>query len=317
MSLVVIGAGPHAVPPPARPIDPFAALVEGAYVDDLVAVRPAGEPVRGAVRATTAHFDVARDGGRVEIGHRVPTHRLDDDLAGLVEHELFGPGWLRGTDLFERVLTGLVRSSDPDPDAAWEGFYRHTLTRIEAVLHDGPGGRTADGHGSIADYAPVYERAESLVGPGSVLELGSCFGFLSLRLAAAGRRTTASDLSAGTMRLLDRIAPRLGVSLECGAADAARYPAPARCADTVLAIHLLEHLEPDHGDRVVTEALRLTRRRLVVAVPLEDVATEAYGHVRTVSLDDLAAWGASCAAAVPGASYEVSEHHGGWLVVNR
>ena len=295
---------------PARPIDAFADLRDGAYVDDLVAVRVAGGPPRGHLLASTAHFDLTHGESHLEVSHRVPRDRIDDDLAGLVEHELFGPGWVRGIDLFERVLTGVVRSSDEDAGAAWELFYRNSLTRIDEALL--VGATADDDHGSIAGYAPVYARAESLLAPGSVLELGACFGFLALRIAAAGRRTTASDLSAGTMRLLAQVAPVLGVDLECQVADAARYPGADGCADTVLAVHLLEHLEPEHGDTVVAEALRLARHRLVVAVPLEDVATEAYGHVRTVSLDDLTAWGAST-----GLPFRVEDHHGGWLVVDR
>ena len=69
--------------------------------------------------------------------------------------------------------------------------------------------------------------------PGTVLELGCCFGFLSLRLAAAGRTVTASDLSPGTVRLLAAVAPELGVRLTPGSPTppATRAPtaAPRTC----------------------------------------------------------------------------------------
>ncbi len=167
-------------------------------------------------------------------------------------------------------------------------------------------------HGSIDGYAPVHDHVMELLVPGSVLELGCCFGFLSLRIAASGRPTTASDVSAGTVRLLAAIAPRLGVDLGTATADAARYPASDGVADTVLAIHLLEHLEPGHGAQVVAEALRLARRRVVVAVPFEEEADETYGHVRTVTMDDLHRWGRSS-----GRTYDVHEFHGGWLVIDK
>ena len=41
-------------------------------------------------------------------------------------------------------------------------------------------------------------------------------------------------------------------------------------------------------------------------------ADETFGHVRTVSLDDLAAWGHAS-----GLRWDVTEHHGGWLVLDR
>jgi SAM-dependent methyltransferase len=149
-----------------------------------------------------------------------------------------------------------------------------------------------------------------LLAPGSVLELGCCFGFLALRIAATGRTTKASDVSPGTVQLLASIAPRLGLRLTTETADAARFPAEDGCADTVLAIHLLEHLDPLQGDRTIAEAVRLARRRVVVAVPLEEEADETWGHVRTVTLDDLDAWGRAC-----GLPYDVHEFHGGWLVI--
>ncbi|PUA81620.1 mycofactocin oligosaccharide methyltransferase MftM [Nocardioides currus] len=290
------------------PIDPLRPSLDGAYTDELVEVRAQGTvpPRRALHMVRTEHFDVHSDGDRLHVRHRVPPEKVDDDLAGLLADELFAAGWLRGPELFERIFTGTVLTSGVDALDSWELFYRNTLARIESCVDE----TTAGGHGTIAGYAPVYARAESLLAPGSVLELGCCFGFLSLRIAASGRRTTASDLSSGTTRLLAEVAPRLGVSLSTLPADAGHFPAASRCADTVLAIHLLEHLDADHGDRVLAEALRLAARRVVVAVPLEEEADETWGHVRTISLDDLTGWGERT-----GLPFEVSEHHGGWLVI--
>lgn len=294
----------------SAPIDPLQACLDGAYVDEVVEVRAQGPvaPRRALHTIRTEHFDVHNDGDLLHVGHRVPPELVDDDLAGLLADELFGPGWLRGPDLFERIFTGTVRTSRSGALDSWELFYRNTMTRIEQCV-DGPG---AGGHGTIADYAPVYARAESLLAPGSVLELGSCFGFLSLRIAASGRRTTASDLSPGATRLLAEVAPRLDIPLTAVAADAGHFPGDDASADTVLAIHLLEHLDAEHGERVLAEAVRLAARRVVIAVPLEEEADETWGHVRTISLDDLTAWGHAS-----GLPFEVSEHHGGWLVLDK
>ena len=293
----------------ASPIDPFRPSVDGAYRDEVVEVRAQGPvtPRRALHTVRTEHFDVHPDGDLLKITHRVTPELIDDDLAGLLADELFRPGWLRGPELFERIFTGTVRSVRTEALDGWELFYRNTLARIEQHVDRPSTGR----HGTIADYAPVYARAEQLLAPGSVLEMGCCFGFLSLRIAAGGRPTTASDLSAGTTRLLGRVAPRLGIALDTVAADAGHFAAPDRSAGTVLAVHLLEHLDADHGDQVLAEAVRLAARRVVVAVPLEDEADETWGHVRTITLDDLAAWGRAT-----GLPYEVSEHHGGWLVID-
>jgi len=84
-----------------------------------------------------------------------------------------------------------------------------------------------------------------------------------------------------------------------------------RSADTVFAVHLLEHLPRGLDAEVLAEMLRVARRRAVVAVPFEDEPTPAWGHVRTFDLDDLHALGAST-----GLPYTVDEHHGGWLVID-
>ena len=305
----------------AAPIDPFCDVVDGRYEDALVVVvrRIGAWPRRGRGSARTLHFDIVTHDHRLVVTHDVRPEDVDDDLAGVIVDELFTPGWVRGSEMFERIFTGVVRTSATDALESWELFYRNTFRRLTSGLQPGGVGTTAAtrasgscGHGSIADYAPVYDRAVGLVRPGSVLELGSCFGFLALRLAAAGHRTTASDVSAGTVRLLASIAPRLGVPLETLLADAARVPLADGFADTVIVIHLLEHLEPEHGDKVVAEAIRCARRRVVIAVPLEGEADESYGHLRTIDLDDLRTWGRASRV-----SFEVAEHHGGWLVLDK
>jgi hypothetical protein len=303
-----------AVDPGTAPIDALAPTVDGRYADALVVVEAVhgDRPARTERTVRTPHFDVTPRDGRILVSHVVPASSIDDDLAGLLQDELFGPGWLRGPDLFERVFTGVVRTSAEDALDSWELFYRNTLARLDELASAGDGARAGGDHSSIAGYAPVHEHALGLLTPGSVLELGSCFGFLSLRVARTDRPTIASDVSRGTVALLEAIAPRLGVRLGTTTADAARFPGPDGLADTVLAVHLLEHLEPAHGAQVVAEALRLAVRRVVVAVPLEDEANETYGHVRTVSLDDLCRWGRST-----GLACDVHEFHGGWLVIDK
>ena len=278
--------------PAVRPIDPLRPNdVPGRYADDLVVVGP--DLIDDGVH--TRHFTLTERDGRLHVGHRLTPDRIDDDLATLLADELFAPGWVVGAHLFERVLTGIVLSSGPDPLASWELFYRNTLSAPQG-------------------FVPVYERALELTPPGEVLDVGCCFGFLSLRLAARGDTTViASDVAAGTVSLLAAVAPRLGVvPLRTLAADAARVPLPDASVDTVTAVHLLEHLEDDHGAAVVAEALRLARRRVVVAVPYEDEPNAAFGHVRTFDAAALEQLGRGA-----GVSWRVEEHHGGWLVLDR
>jgi 2-polyprenyl-3-methyl-5-hydroxy-6-metoxy-1,4-benzoquinol methylase len=290
-----------------RPIDPLIAADPDHYRDEVVEVRLGG-PVP-VTAARTASFTVWSSGGRVHLVHQLPPERIDNDLAGLVAEELFAPGWLTGSDLFERLMTGIVLTSGPDAAAAWELFYRNTLARLAELARDS--GPVPSGCGSLAAYAPVYAHALSLVGTGPVLELGSCFGFLALQLAERVP-VTASDVTANTVRLLARVAPRLDRHVDTLICDAARVPRPDRSYDTVLAVHLLEHLHPEHGAAVLAEMQRLAVRRVVVAVPFEEEPTAAFGHVRVFGPEELRALGTAS-----GWSWESHEHHGGWLVLDR
>jgi hypothetical protein len=96
------------------------------------------------------------------------------------------------------------------------------------------------------------------------------------------------------------------------AGNALAVPLKDTSADTVFAVHLLEHLPRGLDAAVLADMLRVARQRVVVAVPFEDEPAPAWGHVRTFDLDDLHALGATT-----GLPYAVDEHHGGWLTVDK
>lgn len=231
-----------------------------------------------------------------DVRCRVARDGISNDLAGWLA-DLVADGRLDPA-AFEEAFVAVVRDVDP----GWTAFYRNTL----AALATGgvPGGTNAG-------MAPVHERAAALA-VGDVVELGSCFGFLALRLAAAGHRVTAVDLVPGTTRLLASVSAALGTPVTTVAGDARSVPLADGSADTVFAVHLLEHLPPGADAAVLAQMLRVARRRAVVAVPFEEAPDPAWGHVRTFDLADLDALGAAT-----GLPYTVAEHHGGWLVVDR
>ena len=84
-----------------RPIDPLAPG-RPAYVDDLVrVVRTDGELPRRTLRTVrTEHFDISHQGHVVRVAHRVPLDLVHTGLSELLSREIFGPGWLRGADVF-------------------------------------------------------------------------------------------------------------------------------------------------------------------------------------------------------------------------
>lgn len=249
----------------------------------------------------TTRFCTSRVDGVLDVEHDFTPDEISDELAVLLATELDDAGVLRGQDEFEAVFTGVVQSvTDDDGEAAWLRFYRNSLDRLE---------------NESAAFAPIHQHAASLVAGRKIVDLGSCFGFFPLRMAAAGFDVTATDLSGPTMELLDRTSPRLRRPLRTVVCDAASVPLPDGSADTVTVLHLLEHLDADAAAAVLREAVRLARRRVVVAVPFEDVPRACYGHVQRFDVRVLEAiadaWRGS------GVEAAVHEFHGGWLVLDR
>jgi hypothetical protein len=245
----------------------------------------------------TNRFCATRNGDVLHVAHDLRPDEICDDLAELLATELDDTGVLRGQPEFEAVFTGVVRSGGDGDDAAWLRFYRNTLNRLEQ---------------GTAAFAPVHEHAASLVVGTEIVDLGSCFGFFPLRMAAAGLTVTATDLSAPTMELLDRMCVMLRRPVRTLGCDAADVPLPDGAADTVTVLHLLEHLDPVVAAEVLDEALRLARRRVIVAVPFEDVPRVSYGHVQRFDLAVLGAMADARRSRVTKA--DVHEFHGGWLV---
>ncbi|MGW0174111.1 mycofactocin oligosaccharide methyltransferase MftM [Rhodococcus sp. NPDC003322] len=250
------------------------------------------EVMRSLVPQQESTLTALRSGRGLTVTHRLRPSDLSDRLATRVADELE----LRTPADFEAVIVGLVRSTVSDPRAAWALYYDNSLRELLA---------------GTAPFARVHEYGAALVEGGTVVDLGSCFGFFALRLALAGHRVTATDICDGTMRLLSTVAVDLGIGIDTLACDAAEVPLPDESADTVTAIHLLEHVDPEVGARIVAEAVRVARRRVVIAVPFEDEPTVCHGHVRTFDLATLHELGAAT-----GHRHRVAEHHGGWLVID-
>lgn len=263
---------------------------------ELDALAP-GTPGRWAHDGVVVEYAADLPVGAVEIDATTPRTVRHGLTSAQISESLVER--ITGLDLsqrdFELVMVGLVRSTVADPVEAWTTYYRNSLDELLS---------------GAAAFAPIHDRAQSLV-RGSVLDLGSCFGFFPLRLALCGVTVTATDLSAGTMRLLGTVAPHLGVTIDVITSNAAGVPVADNSVDTVTALHLLEHVDDALGERILLEAIRIARERVVVAVPYESEATACHGHVRTFDNDALHALGSRT-----GVPFEVDEHHGGWLVLD-
>lgn len=280
-------------------VDPFAVADAGSFSAGGVRVR------RGPHRAhhdghgvCTPRFRTSRRGGILDVVHDLHPEELSDELAVM----LADSGVVNGQLEFELVFTGIVRSTVDGTMPAWLRFYRNSINRLEC---------------GVAAFAPIHEHAASLLVGSRVVDLGSCFGFLPLRLAATGIEVVATDLSAPTMALLAKLSTVLHRPLRTICCDAAHVPLGDRDADTVTVVHLLEHLSPATASDVLDEALRLARHRVVVAVPFEDEPRSCYGHIQRFDMETLRKTAISLQRKHSGVQARVHEYHGGWLILDR
>lgn len=257
------------------------------------------------------HFVVYALGDAIAVSHHLEPAEIDNDLAELVAGELVRPGHLAVPRAFERCFAGVVLSSAPSFMDAWRAFYDNTLSKLQQVASGSYPGRDS---GPVAVFGRIYRRARALVLGSSLLDVGTCFGFFPLLLQRSGPPldVVALDVSAPILELArDAAGSRQhvgNVTFVCG--DACNLPFADRSFDTVTALHVLEHLEPSLASRSLQEMCRVARRRVIVAVPMEEEADSAYGHVQRFDREALINFGERT-----GWCCFFEDYLGGWVVL--
>ena len=253
----------------------------------------------------TPHFLIRN--GRVRP--RFSGGLISNELADHIAAELGPLGLVPDATEFERLFVEVVVAAYPDPAQAWTAFYGNTMRRLRRPDRGGTD--------SVATFARIYRHALSLIQGTTVLDVGCCFGFLPLLMAERSPRlrVIGADLIPEAAMLAGRMARTQGSRARFAAADLLALPVADEAVDTVLAVHVLEHLPVAATAPALAELLRVARRRVVVAVPLEDSPDPTFGHVQAFDLPTLAAIAASVDRS--GWSRAVYPADGGWLVLDR
>jgi SAM-dependent methyltransferase len=231
---------------------------------------------------------------------------ISNELADHIAAELVPLGLVPDSPAFERIFVDAVLAAHPDPVQAWTAFYGNTIRRLRRP--------DPSGTGSLASFARIYAHVLSLIRGATVLDAGCCFGFLTL--LAAERypylRIIGADLVPATAALAGRISRAQADHARFAAADLLALPFASETVDTVLAVHVLEHLPAEACRPALAQLCRVTRHRVVIAVPLEEMPDPTFGHRQVFDLPRLAGLGN-----VPGWSSAVHAADGGWLVLDR
>jgi SAM-dependent methyltransferase len=244
----------------------------------------------------------------IQDGHVQPRFPSDisNELADHIVAELVPLGLVPDGSAFERIFSAAVQAARPDPAQAWTAFYSNTIRRLRRP--------DPSGTGSLAVFSRIYAQVLSLLCGTTVLDVGCCFGFLPLLAGEQypGLRVIGADLVPATVALASRITRMQGGRARFLAADLLGLPVADEAVDTVLAIHVLEHLPADTCGLALAQLCRVARRRVVVAVPLEARPDPTFGHLQAFDLNRLADLGD-----VPGWLAAVRAADGGWLVLER
>ena len=274
---------------------------------------------------------LVHDFARREIDNNIGRFVAEELLPLLTASGSLGRSNAGEQEVFERFVGDIVRSMDGNEDCAWRLFYDNTL----AALHwagQGPGetnGTSPAPQDFIADFAAIYRRVADLVtetAPDTVLDVATCFGFLPMLLASDAwgngtgsrrpRRIVGCDLNPALIALAEGVARQRRLTdtrfVRADILDADRAPDLAPPYDVVTAIHLLEHLEPMQTAPAMDALWSMTGRRLIIAVPVEEVPDARFGHRRVFDQDSLGALGRRTDGFCHG-----FDHHGAWLVIDR
>jgi SAM-dependent methyltransferase len=234
---------------------------------------------------------------------------ISNDLADHITAELVPLGLVPDGSAFEQIFVDVVLGAEPkgsDPMRAWAVFHHNTMRRLRRAERDGTG--------CVATFARIYEQALSLIQGTIVLDVGSCFGFLPLLAAErySHLRVIGTDLVPETAALAGALSRAQAGRASFLAADLLALPFASQAVDTVLAVHVLEHLPAGACRRALAQLCRVARQRVVIAVPLEEIPDRTFGHLQAFDLPGLADLGN-----VPGWSRVVFAADGGWLVLDQ
>lgn len=272
--------------------------------------------------------------GQVVVMHTFNRTTIDEDLPAMIADELGPIGVVSTAREYDDTLRAIVASTSPtasqgaasgqdnlDLLAAWRHYGLNTLRRLRPLVSDNslPSPEPRSSH--IAQFAAVYRRIIEYTTGASVLDVGTSLGFLPVLVAERNPSLTvvgcddrqdaiscATDLAAanGTHRVtfvvkdvLSKEFPEVGTF------------------DTVMAVHLLEHLAEDQMPLALTNMLSVTAKRLILSVPYEKSLQALYGHEQAFTPEKLRFWGAWCVETLGAGQFRCEDVSGGLLIVDR
>lgn len=256
--------------------------------------------------------------------HWFAPEEITADIAHYFVQELKPFGIITRSEHLGDLFTGVVGGSlfPGDVRRAWNYFGANTLQRLHSFLSSATPPALPD-YGTLGAAATLYQRVSELCVGDRFLDAGCKGGFLSLLLAERRpfvAEAVGVDIDAEAFTLgqeLTRERHLTNVRFVQADLRADNFSNIGRF-DTVTILHVLEHLSEVDMYCVLANLLRITIHRLIIAVPYEQDAEVAYGHLQVFSSAKVKAIGEWCVQQLQGHGriwYE--DFLGGFLLIDR
>lgn len=273
----------------------------------------------------TGHFLVGRRAnGPVVLVHWFAPEEIDSDLGRFFMQELRPRGIVTKPEDFGIAFAAVISSLFPrEPERGWHLYSTNTLRRLHRLSTTASRSRPIDCVSPMQVFSTLYRRVRELLVGETVLDAGCSSGFLPLVIAEQRpelSRVLGIDIRPEPFPMARRIAGEHRLTnVQFAQADllSADVVTPGRF-DTVTILHVLEHFTEADMYRVLDNLLRITTRRLIIAVPYETGKPEAvYGHEQLFTPAALEAVGRWCLARWGAGEMRCEECAGGLLYIDR
>jgi len=232
------------------------------------------------------------------VAHWFAPDEIDADIGYYFLQELKPSGILNTVQDFGNLFGAIIFSVYPsNTQQALRLYATNTLRRYRLLL-DGKGKSIAPR--PMDDFALLYQRVRELLTGETLLDAGCSFGFLPLLMAEyvpTLKRIAGIDIQSEPFAIVRAIAAEKHYQqVEFAQADLLSETfGSSEHFDTVVALHVLEHFSEADMYRVLSNLLKVTSRRLLIAVPYEPGEPEAvYGHQQLFTPTSLQAVGQWC-----------------------
>ena len=256
--------------------------------------------------------------------HWFAPEAIDANIGDYFLHELKPLGILAHTQDFGDVFGAVVLSLFPhDVLRALHLYGTNTLRRYQQFLKDASS-ELLPPDSTMYAFGQVYRRVCQLQVGESFLDVGCSFGFLPLlisELVPTLTHVVGADIQTDPFVVVRALAEEQELrSVQFVQADVlAENFSSLGLFDTVVALHLLEHFSETEMYCALTNVLKVTAQRLILAVPYEPDAPEwVYGHKQLFTRAKLESIGKWCIQQLEGAGRIWCEDCvGGLLLVER